>query len=66
MASDDDDDDDDDASSKDFEDVKIGTAMTKLERLVNLKDLSTEERNSLVIMKDKLENISDPDVFHLP
>ena len=67
MASDDDDDDDDDdANSKDVEVVKIGTAMTKLERLVNLKDLSTEERNSLVTMKDKLEKISDPDVFHLP
>ena len=48
---------DDDASSKDFEVVEIGTgeALTMLDRVVNLKYLSKEERNSLVAMKDKLE-----------
>ena len=37
--------------------VEIGTgeALTMLVRLVNLKYLSKEERNSLVAMKDKLE-----------
>ena len=63
VASDNDDDkddnDDDDANSKDIEVVEIGTseALTMLDRLVNLKDLSKEERNSLVTMKDKLEKI---------
>ena len=54
-----DDDDDDDANSKDVEVVESGTgeALTMLDRLVNLKDLSKEERNSLVVMKDKLEKI---------
>ena len=39
--------------------VEIGTgeALTMLVRLVNLKYLSKEERNSLVAMKDKLEKI---------
>ena len=39
--------------------VEIGTgeALTMLGRLVNLKYLSKEERNSLVAMKDKLEKI---------
>ena len=39
--------------------VEIGTgeALTMLDRLVNLKYLSKEERNSLVAMKDKLEKI---------
>ena len=48
---------DDDANSKDFEVVEIGTgeALTMLDRVVNLKYLSKEERNSLVAMKDKLE-----------
>ena len=48
---------DDDANSKDFEVVEIGTgeALTMLDRVVNLKYLSQEERNSLVAMKDKLE-----------
>ena len=52
-----DDDDDDDVNSKDAEVVEIGTdeALTMLDRLVNLKYLSKEERNSLVAMKDKLE-----------
>ena len=56
---DDDDDDDDDANSKDVEVVEIGTgeALTMLDRLVNLKYLSKEERNSLVTMKFKLEKI---------
>ena len=51
--------DDDDANSKDAEVVEIGTgeALTMLDRLVNLKYLSKEERNSLVTMKDKLEKI---------
>ena len=55
----DDDNDDDDANSKDVEVVKIGTgeALTMLDRLINLKDLSKKERNSLVAMKDKLEKI---------
>ena len=53
----DDDDDDDDVNSKDAEVVEIGTdeALTMLDRLVNLKYLSKEERNPLVAMKDKLE-----------
>ena len=63
MASDNDDDkvndDDDDANSKDIEVAEIGTeeALTLLGRLVNLKDLSKEKRNSLVAMKDKLAKI---------
>ena len=57
VASDNDDDkhdDDDDANSKDVEVVEIGTgeALTMLDRLVNLKHLSKEQRNSLVAMKD--------------
>ena len=54
---DDKDDDDDDVNSKDADVVEIGTdeALTMLDRLVNLKYLSKEERNSLVAMKDKLE-----------
>ena len=60
VVSDNDDDkcnDDDDTNSKDFEVVEIGTgeALTMLDRLVNLKYPSKEERNSLVAMKDKLE-----------
>ena len=56
---DDDDDDDDDVNSKDAEVAEISTdeALTMLGRLVNLKYLSKEERNSLVAMKDKLEKI---------
>ena len=64
MASDNDDDkdddgDDDDANSKDNEDVEtgIGEALTMLDRLVNLKYLLKEERNSLVAMKGKFEEI---------
>ena len=51
--------DDDDTNSKDAEVVEIGTgeALTMLDRLVNLKDLSKEEINSLVFMTDKLEKI---------
>ena len=52
-------DDDDDVNSKDAEVAEISTdeALTMLGRLVNLKYLSKEERNSLVAMKDKLEKI---------
>ena len=56
---DDDDDDDDDANSEDIEVVEIdtGEAPTMLNRLVNLKYQSKEDKNSLVTMKDKLEKI---------
>ena len=56
---DDDKEDDDRANSKDVEVVKssTGEALTILDRLVNLKYLSKEERNSLVAMKNKLEKI---------
>ena len=37
--------------------IGTGEALTMLDRLVNLKYLSKEERNSLVAMKDKLEKI---------
>ena len=52
-------DDDDDVNSKDAEVAEISTdeALTMLGRLVNLKYLSVEERNSLVAMKDKSEKI---------
>ena len=76
---DDKDDDDNDANSKDIEvvEIGIGEALIILDRLVKLKDLRKEERNSLVVMKDKLEkirvlnekqshindHISDPNVF---
>ena len=51
--------DNDDANSKHVEVVEIGTGeiLTMLDRLVNLKYLSKEERNSLVTMKFKLEKI---------
>ena len=54
---DDDDDDDDDTNSKDIEVVKtgIGETLTMLDRPVNLKYLSNEERNFLIAMKFKLE-----------
>ena len=56
---DDDDDNDDDSNSKNVEVVKTGTAetLTMLDRLVNLKYLSKERRNSLVTMKFKLAKI---------
>ena len=59
---DDDKDDDDDANSKDVEVVEIGTgeALTMLDELVNLKDLSKKERNPISCLsnlKDKLEKI---------
>ena len=60
MATDNDDKkDDDDTNSKDVEVVEIGTgeALTMLDRLVNLKDLSKEETNSLAFLTDKLEKI---------
>ena len=52
-------DDDNDANNKDVELVEIATGetLTMLGRLVNLKYLSMEERNSLVPMKFKLEKI---------
>ena len=53
VVKDDDDDDDDDANSKDVEVVEIGTGETLaiFDRLVDVKYLSMEERNSLVTMK---------------
>ena len=56
---DDDDDDDDDANSKDDKVAEIGTGetLTMLDRLANLKYLPKEERNSLVGIKFKLENM---------
>ena len=60
VASDNDDDkDDDDVNSKAVEIVEIATgeALTMLDRLVNLKYLSKEERNSFVVMKDNLERL---------
>ena len=55
----DDDDDDDDTNSKDVKVIEIGTGETLaiLDRLVNLKYLSKEERESLVVMKFKLDKI---------
>ena len=55
----DDDDDDDYVFSKDVEVVEIGTGETlaMLDRLVNQKYLSKEEKNSLVAIKFKLEKI---------
>ena len=52
-------DDDKDVVVDDVSTVEIGTveALTMLDRLVNLKYLSKEERNSLVAMKDKLDKI---------
>ena len=54
-----DDDDDDDTNNKDVKVIEIGTGETvaMLDRLVNLKYLSKEERESLVVMKFKLEKI---------
>ena len=56
---DDDDDDDDDTNSKDVEvvEIGIGETLTMLDRSVNLKYLSKEERNFLVAMKLKLDKI---------
>ena len=56
---DDDKDDDDNSNSKDVEVVEIGIdeAPTMSGRLVNLKYLSKEERNSLGAMKDNLEKV---------
>ena len=53
--------DDDDANSKDFGVVKIGTgeALTMLDRLVNLKNLS-KEKKSFLTMKDKLAYWAKP------
>ena len=54
-----DDDDDDDNNNKDVKVIEIGTGETlaMLDRLVNLKYLSKEERESLVVMKFKLDKI---------
>ena len=59
MASDNDDDKYDDGDDHDDEVVEPGTgeALTRLDRLINLKRLSKEERNSPVAVKDKLEKI---------
>ena len=60
MASDNDDGkDDDDVNSKDVEVAEIGTGetLTMLDRSVDMKYLSMDERNSLVAMEDKLEKI---------
>ena len=59
---DDDKDDGDDNDDNEFNSKvpEIGTreALEMLDRLVNLKDLTKEERNSLLAMKDKLEIIT--------
>ena len=60
VASDNDDErDEDHGNGKDAEVVEIGTgeALAMLDRLVNLKYLSKEERNFHVAMKSKLKNI---------
>ena len=56
---DDDDDDDADGNNKDAEVVEIGAdeALTMLDKLVNLKYLSKEDRNALVVIKDKSKKI---------
>ena len=55
-----DDGDDNDDNEVNTKVVEIGTreVLKMLNRLVNLKDLTKEERNSLVAMKDKLEIIT--------
>ena len=55
-----DDGDDNDGNEVNSKVVEIGTreALEMLDRLVNLKDLTKEERNSLVAMKDKLKIIT--------
>ena len=62
LDSDDDKDDGDDNDDNEVNSkvVEIGTreALAMFDRLVNLKDLTKEERNSLVAMKDKLEIIT--------
>ena len=62
LDSDDDKDDGDDNGDNEVNSkvVEIGTreALEMLDRLVNLKDLTKEERNSLVAMKDKLKIIT--------
>ena len=56
---DDDKDDGDNANSKyaKIAEIDTGEALTMVDRLVNLKYLSKDERNSLVTMKDKFEKI---------
>ena len=62
LDSDDDKDDGDDNDDNEVNSkvVEIGTreALEMLDRLVNLKDLTKEEKNSLVAMKDRLEIIT--------
>ena len=62
LDSDDDKDDGDDNNDNEVNSkvVEIGTreGLEMLDRLVNLKDLTKEKRNSLVAMKDKLEIIT--------
>ena len=62
LDSDDDKDDGDDSDDNEVNSkvVEIGTRETleMLDKLVNLKDLTKEKRNSLVVMKDKLEIIT--------
>ena len=52
-----DDNDDNEVNSKVVE-ISTREALEMVDRLVNLKDLTKEERNSLVVMKDKLEIIT--------
>ena len=49
-------DDDDDNANSNSKLLKFSTgeALTMLDRLINLKELSNEEKNSLVSIKDKL------------
>ena len=62
LDSDDDKDDGDDNNDNEVNSkvVEIGTRedLEMLDRLVNLKDLTKEKRNTLVAMKDKLEIIT--------
>ena len=62
LDSDDDKDDGDDNDDNEINSkvVEIGTreALEILDRLVNLKDLTKEEKNTLVALKDKLEIIT--------
>ena len=64
---DDDDDDDDYNNSKDVEVIElgIGETLTMLDRLVNLKYLSKEDRDFLVAMKFKLERVLNKKQSHI-
>ena len=52
------DDNDDNEVNRNVDEISTREALEMLDRLVNLKDLMMEERNSLVAMKDKLEIIT--------